>query len=311
MDFFNLFCLSWLDLLFFLAIGGVIYMKKRSNKAKRAKNGDFKGKKILITGGTSGIGKALAEKFSKLGANVIITGRDDKKLQEVSKTIDKCEGYVLDMENPEEVEKWCENNTKNLGTLDAVIHNAGLSMRDLFMNTEIKLGQRLLNVDFLSIFAMIQGLMGNMRTDEQGSVICGIGSLAGVSGAGVRSMYSAIKGANDAFFKCLACEIRDKNIHSMIVHPGYIQTNVSQNALVGDGQKSFGKTDSNIKNGLPVEDCVNQIIDSIVLRKTEVWVCKGFGMKILMFISKIFPSFLDYGLYKNLNQQLSALKKAS
>eukprot|EP00343_Euplotes_focardii_P006362 CAMPEP_0205808644 /NCGR_PEP_ID=MMETSP0205-20121125/12645_1 /ASSEMBLY_ACC=CAM_ASM_000278 /TAXON_ID=36767 /ORGANISM="Euplotes focardii, Strain TN1" /LENGTH=101 /DNA_ID=CAMNT_0053084623 /DNA_START=374 /DNA_END=679 /DNA_ORIENTATION=+ len=101
---------------------------------------------------------------------------------------------------------------------------------------------------------MTKGLMQNMRTDGPGSVICGIGSLSGVHGAGVRSMYAAVKGAMDAFFKCLDCETKPENIHSMVAHPGYIQTNVSQNALVGDGTQNFGKTDSNIKNGLPVED---------------------------------------------------------
>ena len=138
-------------------------------------------------------------------------------------------------------------------------------MRDMFMKTEIKLGERLLNVDFLSIFAMTQGLMNNMRIDGQGSVICGIGSLSGVHGSGVRSMYAAVKGAMDGFFKCLNCETQPENIHSMVIHPGYIKTNVSKNALMGDGLKSFGKMDDNIKNGLPVEECVEQIIEGKLL----------------------------------------------
>ena len=74
-------------------------------------------------------------------------------------------------------------------------------------------------------------------------------------------MYAAVKGAVDGFFKSLDCETKPKNIHSMVIHPGYVQTSVSQNALVGDGSKNFGKTDTNIENGLPVKDCVDQMIE--------------------------------------------------
>jgi NAD(P)-dependent dehydrogenase (short-subunit alcohol dehydrogenase family) len=70
----------------------------------------------------------------------------------------------------------------------------------------------------------------------------------------MRSIYAGTKGGIDGFFKSLACELKPKNIHSMVVHPGYIQTNVSSNALMGDGSKTFGKLDSNIRNGVPVHD---------------------------------------------------------
>lgn len=157
------------------------------------------------------------------------------------------------MDNPEEVESWCEENKKKLGTLDVVIHNAGLGMRCMLMDSEATLGKRLLDVDFLSVFAMTKALMGNMRRDEQGSVVCGIGSMSGIGGSGSRTMYAAVKGALEAFFKCLNCEVKGDNIHSMVIHPGYVQTDVSVNALVGDGKSSFGKRDPNIKNGLPVD----------------------------------------------------------
>jgi short-subunit dehydrogenase len=171
--------------------------------------------------------------------------------------------YVLDMEDPELVEEWCDKHAKEIGTIDVLIHNAGLSMRDLMLNTEISLGQRLLNVDFLSIFAMTKAFSGNMRKDGKGSVVCGIGSLSGIHGTAIRSMYGSVKGAMDGFFKSLAAETKQDNVHSMVVHPGYVQTNVANNALTGDGSTTFGKTDENIRNGLTVEDCANQIIEGM------------------------------------------------
>lgn len=79
--------------------------------------------------------------------------------------------YILDQDNPGHVEGWCYEKSSELGKLDVVIHNAGLSMRGLLMDTEIEVGERLLNVDFLSVFAMTQALVDNMNTDGQGSVV--------------------------------------------------------------------------------------------------------------------------------------------
>ena len=174
-----------------------------------------------------------------------------------------CEGFVLDMENPEKVEQWCKKNAESIGELDVVINNAGITMRELLINTEIGLGQKLLNVHFLSVFALTKGLLKNMKTGGQGSVICGVGSIAGINGLGIRTMYSSMKGCVEGFFKSLSNEVKADNIHSMVIHLGYIQTNVAKSALVGDGSKTFGKTDPNIKHGLPVRDCVDKMIDSI------------------------------------------------
>lgn len=161
------------------------------------------------------------------------------------------------------VEQWSRENSQKIGTLDVVIHNAGITMRELLINTEIGIGQKLMDVHFMSVYAMTQGLLKNMKSDGQGSVICGIGSIAGINGLGIRTMYSSMKGCVEGFFKSLASEVRGNNIHSMVIHPGYIQTNVAKSALVGDGSKTFGKTDPNIKLGLPVRDCVDIIVDSI------------------------------------------------
>lgn len=161
---------------------------------------------------------------------------------------------MLDMENPDKVEQWSNENSSKLGTLDVVIHNAGVTMREQFINTELHMGERLLNIHFLSVYAMTKGLLKNMNTGPEGSVICGVGSIAGINGLGVRCYYSSMKGAVEGFFKSLSTEVGVNNIHSMLIHPGYIQTNVAKNALVGDGSKTFGKTDPNIKLGLPVNE---------------------------------------------------------
>mmetsp|Transcript_7088 Transcript_7088/g.7968 ORF Transcript_7088/g.7968 Transcript_7088/m.7968 type:complete len:98 (-) Transcript_7088:18-311(-) len=96
----------------------------------------------------------------------------------------------------------------------------------------------------------------------------------------------------------------------MVIHPGYVQTSVSQNALVGDGSEKFGKTDSNIENGLPVEDCVDQMLEGIVLRKADVWISKDNVLKYFLWVGRLFPSIVDFALHHNLTNQKLAMKVA-
>lgn len=109
---------------------------------------------------------------------MVITGRDEARLKQTQKECknpDKVKYYVLDMDKPDFVFDWCTKKSDEIGTLDVLIHNAGFSMRDKLLNTEIEIGQKLLNVDFLSLFSMTKALIGNMNTKEQGSVICAVG----------------------------------------------------------------------------------------------------------------------------------------
>ena len=226
----------------------------------------------------------------------------------------KVKYYILDMENPENVQKWCEEKGKEIGTLDVLIHNAGLTMRDQLLDTQIRLGQKLLDVDFLSIFAMTKGLLPIMNNKNGGSVVWGIGSLSGTIGNTLRTIYSGVKGAMDGFFKSLGCEINKPkeglNVHSMIIHPGYVQTNVSINSLLGNGTGKFGKTDKNIKNGMSVELCCSKIIDSITLRKTEVWISHSPARTALIYVGKLFPTLVDIVLYRDLKKQVIAKNEA-
>ena len=215
------------------------------------------------------------------------------------------------MDNPKFVQNWCISNRENIGKIHILIHNAGISMRDLFMNTEIELGEKLLNVDFLSVFAMTKELMPIMNTQGDGSVICGIGSLGATSGGWIRTYYLGAKAAMDGFFKSLHSETRVNNIHCMMVHPGFVKTNLSINALVGDGTRAFGKTDTSIQNGTKVRDWCNLIIQGINNKKTEVWIWDSARLKAMMYLRKLFPFIADRALHKKMKIQLKAIKNAT
>ena len=164
----------------------------------------------------------------------------------------------MDFSDPKSVES--QANEKLEGKFDIIIHNAGLSQREPFLTAKPELNEKLLNVDFLSVVALTQTLLPRIN---QGGVICGIGSMASVSGAGCRSYYSGIKSGLNAFLRVLGYELKGRNIHCMTVNPGYVKTNVSANSLVGDGSSSFGKTDLNIMNGMSVEQHSKIVAEAI------------------------------------------------
>jgi short-subunit dehydrogenase len=95
------------------------------------------------------------------------------------------------------------------------------------------------------------------------------------------------------------------------VNPGYIQTNISKNSLIGDGKQSFGKTDENIRTGMNVSDCAKEIIEAIHLRKHEVWTSKGILFRIKIFLARLLTSLKERGLYANLKQQRNAIQNSA
>lgn len=142
---------------------------------------------------------------------------------------DKLSYEVLSLDDPYAVEKWCEEKRETtLKSLDVVIHNAGLSMREQFINTTSEMNDKLVDIDFLSILAMVKGLHPSMNP---GSTHCGVGSLAGVIGAPIRTYYCGVKGALNGFMKVLDAELANEDIHCMVANPGYVRTNVSINSV--------------------------------------------------------------------------------
>lgn len=96
-----------------------------------------------------------------------------------------------------------------------------------------------------------------------------ISSASGILAMPLRTLYSATKFGLSGFGKAIRSEVKQHGVQVVQVYPGYVRTNISNNAVVGGGEK-FGKIDSNIANGMKVQDCCEQIMKAIALRRTEV-----------------------------------------
>lgn len=176
---------------------------------------NFKGKTVLITGGSSGIGEQLTKRVIELGAaSVIIAARNQKELERVRRECKHPEKVVIvqmDLSKPEECLK-IGQDIANQCQVDILINNGGLSMREEFVNTEYKTCEYMMNTNCLSHIALVKAFLPSMISSKRQGQIVNILSISGIMGVPVRTLYCASKFAMDGFSKALRAEVSHHGI---------------------------------------------------------------------------------------------------
>ncbi len=228
----------------------------------------FKDKTVLITGGGSGIGEAMAYQYAARGTNVILTGRRIEPLERVKH---KCEELgvkawckSVDIERAESIDKLVEWIHDEGHLIDFLLLNAGISQRALTLDTDISVDRRLMEVNYFGGIYLVKALKEMFI--ERGVHIAVVSSVSGVFGFPVRSAYSASKHAIHGFYETIALEY--PQIKTTIIIPGRIHTEVSKNALDGQG-KATGVMDPGQANGYDVNKCARVAIRAIARGKHQ------------------------------------------
>jgi len=229
---------------------------------------EFKGRTALITGGGTGIGEAMAYQYAKRGCNVILTGRRIEVLEKVQK---KCEELgvkawckTVDVENPASIDELVAWVRSEGHLLDFLLLNAGISQRALTLETDISVDRRLMEVNYFGGIYLVKSLKDMFL--ERGVHIAVVSSVSGVFGFPVRSAYCASKHAIHGFYETIALEY--PQIKTTIIIPGRIHTDVSKNALDGNG-KATGIMDPGQANGYDVNKCAAKAIRAIARGKHQ------------------------------------------
>lgn len=192
------------------------------------------GKTVIITGGGTGIGKACAVGFAEAGANVVITGRREEKLREVSESIRKqggeCTYIVSDVSREEDCRKIVEETVSRYGSVDTLINNAGVRGENGDLEKEFSTEnlKNTMSVDFEGVFYMIRYAYPCLA--EKGGSVINISSLAALRGSGP-VVYSAAKGAVRSMSRSLARKLGNQNIRVNTIYPGLIITEMNQGIL--------------------------------------------------------------------------------
>ena len=188
---------------------------------------NFKGKKILITGATGGIGNSLVKKFLSLEGTVLATGTNSEKLDVLKKDFPNISVLKFDISEHSKIEEFIENVNSQLVGLDILVNNAGITMDNLSLRMKDEEWRKVIDINLTSTFYLCKHAIKKMLRNKYGRIV-NITSIVGHTGNLGQANYSASKAGIVAMSKSLAIEYAKKNITVNCVSPGFIQTNMTE-----------------------------------------------------------------------------------
>lgn len=262
----------------------------------------MKGKVVIITGGSSGIGKALASEFGLRGSRVMITGRNgynlDKAVNELTDKGVEVIGFRGDVGIEDDNRRMAEEAIDKFGTIDILVNNAGISMRALFEETEVDVVRKVMNTNFFGMVYATKYCMPEIIRNK-GSII-GVSSIAGFRGLPGRTGYSASKFALNGFLEALRLELAPKGTHVLTACPGFTSTNIRIKALTKNGATQ-GTSPREESNMMSAEECAHFIYAATVKRKrTLVLTTQG---KLTVFMNKWLPGLVDRAVFNLMSKE--------
>ena len=191
---------------------------------------NFKGKKILITGATGGIGGALVQKFVSLEGSVLATGTNTEKLDALKNDFPNINILKFDISEHSKIEEFIENVSSQLTGLDILINNAGINVDNLSLRMKELEWKKVIDINLGSTFLMCKYSIKKMLKNKYGRIV-NITSVVGHTGNLGQANYAASKAGIIGMSKSLAIEYAKKNITINCVSPGFIKSKMTDNIV--------------------------------------------------------------------------------
>lgn len=252
---------------------------------------DYTGKTIWITGASSGIGAALARALATQGARLILSARSTDKLEEVRQSCGAPDEHlclVMDLADQASIEAAWSRLQEIPREVDILINNAGMTQRALVAETQMEVYRLLLEVNFLAAVDLTKKVLPGMLARGAGQIVA-VSSVMGKFASPQRSGYAAAKHALQGFMDALRAEVHDASIQVLVASPGFVNTDVSRNALRGDGTP-HGKMDPSQAAAMSADSCAEQIIAAMTKGRAEVF--PGGKERIGLLLNRISPALL-------------------
>jgi NAD(P)-dependent dehydrogenase (short-subunit alcohol dehydrogenase family) len=233
----------------------------------------FRNKTVLVTGASSGIGRATAARLAGYGAEVALAARNRDALEAARRDIESRGGRALvlptDVTVAEQVREAVESTVTRFGKLDVLIASAGLSMRAYFEGSHLDAMERVVQVNFFGTLYATHFALPHVKK-TRGSLVA-ISSLTGKRGIPSYAIYGASKFAVQGLYEALALELARDGVHVGVVSPAFVDTPLRTNVLGPDGQP-WPEPPPPPFRIWPVEKCVDRIVRLIVKRKRQALV---------------------------------------
>ncbi|XP_005807057.1 dehydrogenase/reductase SDR family member 7B [Xiphophorus maculatus] len=253
---------------------------------------------VVITGASSGLGRECARVFHTAGARLVLCGRDAARLQEVVQELrgNSADGQrqtfapstvVFDLAKADSVGKAAEEILKCYGHVDVLINNAGISYRGNILDTHMSVQRDVMETNYFGPISLTQALLPSMVQRRSGHIVV-ISSVQGKIGIPYRSAYAASKHATQAYFDCLRAEMGHLGIPVTVISPGYIRTNLSVNAVTGDGSM-YGVVDKTTASGWDPRDVAHAVLKAVRLKSKDV-VLAGPLPTVAIYLRTLWPT---------------------
>jgi len=261
------------------------------------------GKTAVITGGASGIGAAIARKFGREGARIVIVDMDGENAAAMKRDLEDMGISAMAVSCDVSDEKACHEAMRKIidetGGIDILVNNAGITQRSSFRDTEVSVYRKVMEVNFFGSLnctkAAIESIIERKGTIVVTSSIAGLGPLLGRTG------YSASKHALHGLFESLRTEVSHLGVNILMLCPGFTRTNLQLRALDADGsitrhaQSTMGKQDS--------PDHVAEKLYRAVMKRSPILVLTLSG-KAGYLVNRLFPSLYEKIIIKNFKKEL-------
>ena len=257
----------------------------------------MKDKIVIITGASSGIGKALAYEFGRKGSHVVLAARNLQGLQQIADDLKALGIQALAVKTDVTLESDCRNliekTIEKFGKIDILINNAGISMRALFIDLQLDVMRRLMDTNYWGTVYCTKFAMPHLL-QSKGSLV-GVISIGGYIGMPGRSAYAASKFAVRGFLDTVRVENRKTGLHVLVVAPGFTTSNIRRAALLADGSEQ-GETPRDENHMMSAEEVASHIYKSLVKRDRQLILTFLQG-KLTVFLGKFVPKYLDKLIY--------------
>ncbi|AWM32735.1 SDR family oxidoreductase [Hymenobacter nivis] len=259
-------------------------------------------KTVLITGGTSGIGRACALAFGRAGYAVAVTGRDAARLADTAGALAAAGVAHLtvqaDVGDAAAATRAVAATVARFGGLDVLINNAGLSMRAKFADVDVRVLEQLMQTNFFGTVYTTKAALPHLLASK-GTVV-GISSIAGFRGLPGRTGYSASKFAMNGFLEALRTELLPAGVNVLTAAPGFTASNIRHAALVANGQT---QNDTPRDEGrMMTSEAVAAHVLRAVAQRRRTLVLTGQG-KLTVFLNKWLPGLMDKLVLANFRKE--------
>ncbi len=250
----------------------------------------FRGSRVWITGASSGIGAALARELSAQGAHLLLSARRESELRSVQAD---CIGAAqsvhilpLDLTDAPLLQRVSADALSRFGPIDLLIHCAGVSQRSLAQDTIAEVDRMIMEINYFGAVELTRAVLPSMLARNSGHIVV-ITSVAGKVGSPLRSSYSASKHALHGYFDCLRAEVHHAGVRVTTACPGYIDTEITRNSFIGNGER-YGKVDAVLAKGMPVRECARRILAGVARNDPEFVVSRA-KERIAVYLRRFVP----------------------